>query len=195
MSVRFCARSGVDRLRKRFLPPGPDLREFYSWLEMGEEEFSEKVHAIADRIHTKVIEPIRTLPKPVIASVNGVAAGAGAAIALACDFRIASEDARFFLAFANIGATADSGSTYYLPRLVGQAKAMEIYLMKQPMSAQSCLEAGLFNRVCTQEQAGRAHDGNRPAACIRPDGGVRSRQGPHGPLLDSRLAHSIKGRG
>ena len=133
---------------------GADLREFYSWLELGEEEFSARVQAIADRIHTKVIETIRNLPKPVVASVNGVAAGAGAAIALACDFRIASEEARFFLAFANIGATADSGSTYYLPRLVGQAKAMEIYLMKQPMSAQACLEAGLFNRVCAPDKLG-----------------------------------------
>ena len=133
---------------------GADLREFYSWLELGEEEFSARVHAIADRIHTKVIERIRSLPKPVVASVNGVAAGAGAAIAVACDFRIASEEARFFLAFANIGATADSGSTYYLPRLVGQAKAMEIYLMKQPMSAQACLETGLFNRVCAPDKLG-----------------------------------------
>ncbi len=131
---------------------GADLREFYSWLDLGEKEFSARLYAIADRIHTKVVESIRSLPKPVIASVNGVAAGAGAAIALACDFRIASEDARFFLAFANIGATADSGSTYYLPRLVGQAKAMEIYLMKQPMSAQACLEMGLFNRVAPADK-------------------------------------------
>ena len=90
---------------------------------------------------------IRRLPKPVIGSINGVAAGGGFSLALACDLRIASEEARLVMAFARIGATADGGSTYLLPRIVGQARAMEIYLTNQVLTAQRALEMGLVNEV------------------------------------------------
>ena len=67
---------------------------------------------------------------------------------LACDLRIASAASRFLMAYANIGATADGGSTYLLPRLVGAGKAMELFMASQPMSAESALEIGLVNQVC-----------------------------------------------
>ena len=86
---------------------------------------------------------------------------------LACDMRIAASDARFLMAYANIGATADGGSTYLLPRLVGAGKAMDIYLASQPISAEMALEMGLISQVCpaadldrhTLETATRLADG------------------------------------
>ena len=74
---------------------------------------------------------------------------------LACDIRIASSKARFLMAYANIGATADGGSTYLLPRLVGAAKALEIYLANQPMSADIAKEIGLVSQVCSPEELDR----------------------------------------
>ena len=76
-------------------------------------------------------------------------------LALACDLRLASEKARFFMAYAGIGATADGGSTYFLPRLLGPAMAMEVYLMNQPISAERALEMGLVNRVVPTEELER----------------------------------------
>lgn len=132
--------------------PGADVRDFARALEDGPQVLSSFVQGLASQLHEQVVLKIRRLPKPVIACINGVAAGGGASLALACDLRIASEDARFFLAYANIGATADGGSTYYLPRLVGPALAMEVYLMKQPISAQRAMELGLVNRVLPSEE-------------------------------------------
>ena len=126
---------------------GADLRDFTQALEKGPEELSSRVRVLADQLHRGIVLKIRQLSKPVIASIGGVAAGAGFSLALACDMRIASQDARFFLAYANIGGTADGGSTYYLPRLLGPGLAMEIYLMNQPISAQRALEMGLMHRV------------------------------------------------
>ena len=146
---------------------GADVRDFTQALESGQQQLSSHVKSMADRVHRDLVLKIRRLPKPVIASVDGVAAGAGFSLALACDLRIASTDARFFLAYANIGATADGGSTYYLPRLLGPGLAMEVYLMNQPISAQRALEMGLVNRVAppgelekhTQEIAQRLASG------------------------------------
>lgn len=127
---------------------GADVRNFVSELENGgPEAISEHLRRLADALHRDVIIPIRKLDKPVVAAVNGVAAGAGFSLALACDIRVASSDARFLLAYANIGCTADGGSTYMLPRIVGQGRAMEIYLARQPIGAQYALELGLVNQV------------------------------------------------
>ncbi len=94
---------------------------------------------------------IRALEKPVICAVNGVAAGAGASIALACDLRLASTQASFvFAAFVNIGLIPDAGSTYFLPELVGVGRALELMLLadsKERLTAERALEFGLVNRV------------------------------------------------
>ena len=131
---------------------GADVKDFADALEQGPQTLSTFVQGLASQLHEQVVLKIRRLPKPVIACINGVAAGGGASLALACDLRIASESARFFLAYANIGATADGGSTYYLPRLLGPALAMEVYLMKQPVSAHRAMELGLINRVVPAEE-------------------------------------------
>ena len=127
---------------------GADVRNFTSQLdEGGPEGLSEHLRKLADALHHDVVMAIRRLDKPVVAAVNGVAAGAGFSLALACDMRIASADARFLLAYANIGCTADGGSTYMLPRIVGQGRAMDIYLARQPIGAQYALELGLVSQV------------------------------------------------
>jgi 2-(1,2-epoxy-1,2-dihydrophenyl)acetyl-CoA isomerase len=98
---------------------------------------------------------IRSLEKPVVCALNGVAAGAGAGIALACDMRIASEQATFvFAAFASIGIIPDAGITYFLPQLVGANKALELALFadaKNRLQADQALELGIVNRVVAHE--------------------------------------------
>ncbi len=90
---------------------------------------------------------IRAMDQPVIAAVNGVAAGAGASLAFACDLRVAAKDARFVLAFGRIGLVPDSGATWFLPRLVGEARAAEIALIGEPIGAEEARRIGLVNRV------------------------------------------------
>lgn len=93
------------------------------------------------------IAAIRALPVPVIAAINGVAAGAGWSLALACDLRIAVKTAKFVPAFGKIGLVPDCGMTWTLPRLVGQAKAFEIACFGDAIGADQALEWGLVNRV------------------------------------------------
>ena len=94
-----------------------------------------------------IIRAIRSMGQPVIAAVNGVAAGAGAWLTFACDLRIAAEEARFVLAFGRIGLIPDSGATWFLPRLVGPAKAAELALVGEPLDAAEALRLGLVSNV------------------------------------------------
>jgi len=97
--------------------------------------------------YNPLITTIRELPKPVIAAVNGVAAGAGASIALACDLVYATEEARFIQAFVRIGLVPDSGSTRTLVRTLGRHRAAELMFEGGPMSAAEAAAVGLVNRV------------------------------------------------
>ena len=97
--------------------------------------------------YNPMVRALRDLPQPVIAAINGVAAGAGASLALASDLRIASVDARFVLAFGRIGLVPDSGLTWLLPRLVGSARAAELALVGDPLGANEALAIGLVGRV------------------------------------------------
>lgn len=103
----------------------------------------------------RLMQTVRSLEKPVICALNGTAAGAGASLALACDFRIAADSASFvFAAFANIGLIPDGGATYMLPRLVGESRAMEIALLhdaKNRLSAQDAHRYGLVTRVVERD--------------------------------------------
>ena len=92
------------------------------------------------------------MEKPVVASVNGVAAGAGCSLALACDLRIASESASFIEAFINVGLVPDCGSTFMLPRLVGVSRAMELTFTGRRVKALEALEMGLANRVVPDKE-------------------------------------------
>lgn len=113
---------------------------------------------VADH-YTPIALALATMPKPVVAAVNGVAAGAGAAFAFACDFRIAADTAGFNLAFAAIGLSADSGSSWSLPRLVGLAKAKELLMLPSTVPAAEALRLGLVTSVVPADRVlGEATD-------------------------------------
>ncbi len=122
----FCV--GQD-LRERLEPDAPSLGE----------ELRER--------YNPIIHAMRELPKPIVGAINGVAAGAGASIAFACDLRIASDQASFVLAFPRIALVPDSGATWTLPRIVGAAKAAELALMNEPVLAAEAGRIGLVSKV------------------------------------------------
>ena len=97
--------------------------------------------------YNPLVTAIATMPKPVVAAVNGVAAGAGASLAWACDFRILADHGGFNTSFAGVALTADSGASWTLPRLVGQAKAAELLMFPQTVKAAEALALGLAHRV------------------------------------------------
>lgn len=99
-----------------------------------------------------LIMKMHQMPKPILAAVGGVAAGAGLSLALAADLRIASDDARFVSAFVRIGLVPDSGASYLLPKLVGVGKAMELALTGDTLGAEEALRIGLVNRVVPRER-------------------------------------------
>jgi len=99
---------------------------------------------LLEKHYTPIISKIVALPKPVIAAVNGVAAGAGANIALACDVIVASDKAKFIQAFSAIGLIPDSGGTYTLPRLVGRARAMAYTMLGDKIDAQTAEKIGMI---------------------------------------------------
>ncbi|HEU4629669.1 MAG TPA: 2-(1,2-epoxy-1,2-dihydrophenyl)acetyl-CoA isomerase PaaG [Gemmatimonadaceae bacterium] len=94
-----------------------------------------------------IVRRLRELPKPVVCAVNGVAAGAGANIALACDFVVASENATFIQAFSRIGLVPDSGGTFVLPRLVGRARATALMMLGDRVTAQQAYDWGMIYEV------------------------------------------------
>jgi 2-(1,2-epoxy-1,2-dihydrophenyl)acetyl-CoA isomerase len=123
---------------------GQDLREHVA--NMASQSL-EQVWATVDRHYSPIALGLATMPKPVIAAVNGVAAGAGLSIAMACDLRIVADTAGFNTAFTSIGLACDTGSSWTLPRLVGRTKAMELLLMPRTVDSQEALSLGLVNRV------------------------------------------------
>ena len=105
------------------------------------------------RLTCELIHNMRALPKPIIASINGTTAGAGACIALASDIRIAAEEAKIAFIFVKVGlAGTDMGATYLLPRVVGLAKATELLMTGDFISAQEAERIGLYNRVVPLDQ-------------------------------------------
>lgn len=105
-----------------------------------------------ERYYAPLIRRLASLEKPVIGAVNGVAAGAGANIALACDIVIAARSAKFIQSFANIGLIPDSGGTWILPRLVGQARALGLALTGEPLPAETAEQWGLIWKCVDDDQ-------------------------------------------
>jgi 2-(1,2-epoxy-1,2-dihydrophenyl)acetyl-CoA isomerase len=100
-----------------------------------------------ERRYNPMIRKVTGIEKPIICRLNGIGAGAGASLALACDMVIATENAALLEAFVNIGLVPDSGSTYFLPRLVGRQRAFEIAALGDKISATEAMQLGLINRV------------------------------------------------
>src|SRR5689334_7039816 len=102
--------------------------------------------------YNPLVRRLRALPKPVVCAVNGVAAGAGANVALACDLVLAARSARFVQAFSRIGLVPDSGGTYFLPRLVGTARAMGLALLAESLPAEQAAQWGLIWKVVDDDR-------------------------------------------
>ncbi len=117
--------------------------------ELGEaREFTIEEHM--RQHYSPLILALADFPKPTLAAINGVAAGAGAGVALACDFKLMAEDARFLLAFAQMGLVLDSGTSYFLVRALGRTRALELALLGAPILANQAEALGLVNRVVSQ---------------------------------------------
>jgi 2-(1,2-epoxy-1,2-dihydrophenyl)acetyl-CoA isomerase len=126
----FCA--GQD-LAEATDPNGPDLTQ------------------IIQEHYNPIIRKIRNIEKPVIAAVNGVAAGAGASLALCCDIVVACESASFIQAFSKIGLIPDSGGTFFLPRLVGMQRATALMMTGDPISSRAAMDMGMIYKVFSDE--------------------------------------------
>jgi 2-(1,2-epoxy-1,2-dihydrophenyl)acetyl-CoA isomerase len=126
---------------------GQDLREHITFLQSDDPSLWETVA----KHYNPVVELLATMNKPVIAAVNGVAAGAGAGFALAADFRVLVDTAGFNLAFAGIALSCDSGTSWSLQRIVGPAKAKELLLLPRTVPADECLALGLVTTVVSAD--------------------------------------------
>jgi 2-(1,2-epoxy-1,2-dihydrophenyl)acetyl-CoA isomerase len=143
------ARCVVVAGRGRAFCVGQDLREH---AELLASQSLEEVWATVDRHYSPIALTLSTMPKPVVAAVNGVAAGAGLSIALACDFRVAAESAGFNTAFVAVGLSCDTGSSWSLPRVVGPAVARDLLMRPRTVSATDALEMGLVTAVVPDDE-------------------------------------------
>ena len=127
---------------------GQDLREHAAQLARGDER---PLSTVSEHFNP-LVTALTTMPKPVVAAINGSAAGAGLALAAVCDFRIGQTGARYTTAFTGIGLTADSGLSWTLPRLVGSARATALLMLAEPFTAEQALEMGLLNAAVGADQ-------------------------------------------
>jgi 2-(1,2-epoxy-1,2-dihydrophenyl)acetyl-CoA isomerase len=131
----FCAGQDLrERLQPDAAPLGVEVRERYN----------------------PIIRAMRGLDQPIVAAINGVAAGAGASLAMAADIRIAADTASIALAFGRVGLVPDSGATWFLPRLVGATRAAELALLNEPVGAADAVRLGLVGRVVPADQLATA---------------------------------------
>lgn len=128
---------------------GQDLKEHIQIQQSAE---AESLFRTVAEHYNPIVTALATMAKPVVAGVNGVAAGAGASLAFACDFRILSESAGFNLAFAGVALSCDTGSSWTLPRLVGQARAIELLYFPRTIDSAESLALGLATRVVDSDQ-------------------------------------------
>ena len=128
---------------------GQDLKEHIDLLENGG---SDALFTTVDKHYNPTVTALAEMAKPVIAAVNGVAAGAGSSLAFACDLRIVADTAGFNLAFANVALSCDTGASYHLQRLVGRAKAFELLYFPSTIGAADALELGLATKVVPADQ-------------------------------------------
>lgn len=126
---------------------GGDVKEMMTGLMSGDMDAAMDTFKKSLDESAEIVKKIRSIPKPVIASVHGSAAGAGFSLASACDFRIVADDAQFIQAFAKIGLIPDMGGLYFLTKSLGYAGATELCMSARPVKAQEALDLGLVNKV------------------------------------------------
>ncbi|MCS6808319.1 MAG: enoyl-CoA hydratase-related protein [Bacteroidota bacterium] len=127
---------------------GQDLKEALELSKNAKIDF----RGMIQQGYNPIIRAMRSLPKPIVVGINGVAAGAGLSLALAADIRIMSTDARLVEGFTGIALVPDSGGTYFFSRLMNYAQAFEFAALNEPMDAQTALERGLVNRVISASE-------------------------------------------
>ncbi|AXO33002.1 enoyl-CoA hydratase-related protein [Micromonospora sp. B006] len=127
---------------------GQDLREHVRTLDSADTDPLGTVRAHYNPIAAR----LANLPKPVVAAVRGMAAGAGASLALLADFRIGGPKTRFLMAFAGVGLAADTGASWTLPRLVGHAKAVELLMLAEPVGAEESCRLGLLTKLVDDDE-------------------------------------------
>ena len=143
-SVRCVVVTGAGRA----FSSGEDLGALAEGYQAG--DVPDLGRTLVDR-YNPLIRAVRSTPKPVVAAVNGVAAGAGASLALACDFRIASEHAKLVFAFIKVGLVPDSGAVWFLANIVGAARAWELAATGAPIGGEDALRLGLFTKLVAAE--------------------------------------------
>ncbi len=129
---------------------GQDLKEHIEILESSD---AESLFRTVEEHYNPIVTAVATMAKPVVAAVNGVAAGAGASLAFACDLRVLAPSAGFNLAFAGVALSCDTGSSWTLPRMVGRAKALELLYFPRTIGAEESLELGLATTVAEDLEA------------------------------------------
>jgi 2-(1,2-epoxy-1,2-dihydrophenyl)acetyl-CoA isomerase len=127
---------------------GQDLKEHVATLESG----GPPLDTVGEH-YNPVVRLLATMPKPVVAAVRGMAAGAGASLAFLADFRIGGPRTAFLMAFANVGLAADTGASWTLPRLVGYAKATEMLMLAEPVPAEEAYRIGLLTRLVDDDES------------------------------------------
>lgn len=143
-SVRCVVLTGTGRA----FCTGQDLKEHINLLETGG---SDQLFTTVEKHYNPIVSAIMAMDKPVIAAVNGVAAGAGASLAMACDLRVVADTAGFNLAFAGVALSCDTGASISLPLLVGRAKAIELLYFPRTVPAAEALEIGLATTVVSPD--------------------------------------------
>jgi 2-(1,2-epoxy-1,2-dihydrophenyl)acetyl-CoA isomerase len=175
----------------RAFSAGGDVTWFKRGIDDEGHDLPADVRRGAEVLHQAIVD-FRRIPYPVVAAVNGVAAGAGFSLALMCDTRIASEEAAFVCAYGRIGASPDGGMTYFLPRIIGPGRAVELLLNDPMLSAQQALEAGLVAEVVPADRlAARAREKAEKLAAKAPHY-VRMCKRLVGESLDHSLAEHLQ---
>lgn len=126
---------------------GQDLKEHIASLAADRETGSGETMSTVREHYNPIVRALTEMPKPVVAGVNGVAAGAGAGFAFAADYRVVADTAAFNTSFAGVALTADSGVSWTLPRLVGQSRAADLLLFPRSVSAQEAFDLGIANKL------------------------------------------------
>ncbi len=170
---------------------GGDVTWFKRGLDDDAHDLSADLRHRVDVLHQAIVD-FRRIPFPVIAAVNGPAAGAGLSLALMCDVRIASEDAFFAVAYGRIGASPDGGMTYFLPRLLGPSRAIELMLNDPNLSAEEAHALGLVGQVVPADRLMEAARDKAAELAAKAPYYVRMAKGLVAQSLDNTLADHLQ---